>query len=433
MRAPSRPQGLFAVLGLSGAMLMLAASALAGQAFHGTFTVPNEAGGVMSLQITEASGGLVRGTLVSNGVSYDVQGHVEDGTLVGRMSGPEGLLHFTAERWENELWLELYGSDARGQPDYDDYTEIDLVLAGTAGSGTMAPGGFGAGAGATAGGIATGGTGNPLGAAAGPGAGGPDPYVGTFSDGNVTLQLQGGPGAYQGQVSVGGAAYPVQAQAVAEGIQGVIQAPDGQYAIVAQAQGNGLLVASGGMQYSLQRQGVAQRQSTPGGVVTGGPVTGGTAGRAAPGRGAGVRPDAGQAGGRTTTGRPLAPGFTEDHAQVREWVGFLSGKKLTWMSSYSSGSAGGYSARTDVYLCSDRSYAVRDESSVSVDVGGAFGNSGGVGGDQGRWMVITNGQVVGLVLESQTGQVSEYRLDYQNQETYANGERVYVTPAEVCM
>ena len=42
------------------------------------------------------------------------------------------------------------------------------------------------------------------------------------------------------------------------------------------------------------------------------------------------------------------------------------------------------------------------------------------------------GQVVGLVLEFADGQTQEFRMDYQNQETYANGERVYVTPAEVC-
>ena len=117
---------------------------------------------------------------------------------------------------------------------------------------------------------------------------------------------------------------------------------------------------------------------------------------------------------------------------VAEWIAFLSGKKLTTMSSYSSGSAGGYSARTDVYLCSDRSYAVRDESSVSVDVGGAFGSSGGIGASEGNWYVITNGQVVGLVLEDAAGQALEVRMDYQGQQTFANGERVYVTPAELC-
>jgi hypothetical protein len=268
-----------------------------GQQFTGTFTVPNQAGGMMTLTLREAGGG-VTGSLASNGVTYEVQGQIEDGTLVGVMSGTEGGLYFAAERWENELWVELYGVDANGQPDFDDSTEIDFVLAEST-SGAVAPS-----------------ESAPPAAAAAP---------------SVTAS-QGSAGA-----------------------------------------------------------------------------------------------------GRTSTGRELAAGFTEDHPQVREWVDFLAGKKLTRMSSYSSGGAGGYSARTDLYLCSDRSFALRDESSVSVDVGGAFGNSGGVGGSQGRWYVITNGQVVGLVLEATSGEVSEFRLDYQNQETYANGERVYVTPAEVCM
>ena len=69
---------------------------------------------------------------------------------------------------------------------------------------------------------------------------------------------------------------------------------------------------------------------------------------------------------------------------------------------------------------------------MSVDVGGAFGNSGGVDTARGRWYVITNGQVVGLVLELQNGQAVEFRMDYQNGETYADGQRVFVTPAELC-
>ncbi len=118
---------------------------------------------------------------------------------------------------------------------------------------------------------------------------------------------------------------------------------------------------------------------------------------------------------------------------MQEWVSFLAGSKLTRMSSYSSGSAGRYSARTDIYLCSDRSFLMRDESSVSVDVGGAFGSSGGTGNGRGRWYAITNGQVVGLVLEFDNGDTQEFRMEYENERTYANGERVFVTPAEVRM
>jgi len=119
---------------------------------------------------------------------------------------------------------------------------------------------------------------------------------------------------------------------------------------------------------------------------------------------------------------------------VEEWRTFLSGKKVTRMESYSSGTAGGYSSRTDVYLCSDRSFAMRDENSVSVDVGGAFGNTGGLDSGRGTWYLITNGQVVGLILEYANGQIEQYRMDFdpQSQATYANGERVYVTAAEVC-
>jgi len=135
----------------------------------------------------------------------------------------------------------------------------------------------------------------------------------------------------------------------------------------------------------------------------------------------------------TVVGTMTSPeGFTEDHPQVREWIQFLAGNKLTRMSSYSSGSSGGYSARVDVYLCSDHSFAMRDESSVSVDVGGASGSSGGVGTAQGQWYVITNGQVVGLILEPRGGEPLQLRMDHQNGATFADGERVYVTPAEVC-
>jgi hypothetical protein len=392
---------------------VLAAHApISAQRYSGTFTVANEVGGVMSLGLQEA-GSAVTGTLSSNGVSYQFEGMIEDGLLFGVLRSAEGTAYLEADRSENELWVTLYGTDAQGGPNFDDFTEIDFVLAGNAPAAAPSDGLAGA-AGA--------GSGNPLGQTEKAGGGNPlaggstDPYVGTFTDGNVTLQLQGGGGQYQGQVAVAGEIYAVQAQGDLSGIQGIIQAPDGNYQLAAQAQGDGLVVVSGGVQYNLRRQtNTADRSSGFGQTAPGAAAQAGAGGA-----------------GQTSTGRALAPGFTEDHPQVREWVQFLAGSKLTRMESYSSGSAGGYSARTDVYLCSDRSFALRDESSVSVDVGGAFGNSGGVGGGQGRWYVITNGQVIGLILEFNSGEAQEFRMDYQNQETYANGERVYVTPAEVC-
>lgn len=57
------------------------------------------------------------------------------------------------------------------------------------------------------------------------------------------------------------------------------------------------------------------------------------------------------------------------------------------------------------------------------------------GSDAGGQDVITNGQVVGLVLEFASGETQKFRLDceYGDQATYANGTRVFMTPAEVCM
>ena len=411
---------------------LLSASPGTAQQFTGTWAVADDAGGIMTLVLQQSGGERVTGTLTASGDRYQVEGIQEDGIVTGSMRSSSGLLHFEAERWEDELWVMLYGSDVDGYPDYDDVTEIDFVLQspdpryGAGGVRSLSAGGpLG---------------GNPLGSV----AGAADPYVGTFSDGNVLLELEGAGGRYQGRVHVGGAVYPVQAQGGLGGIRGLIQAPDGAYQLSAQAQGGGLIVVSGGMRYDLIRQSApvgAQGYAAGGPPAPTGPQVGarpgGTGRPGAPEAGRpGARPDASRIGiggaSRTSTGRELAPGFTEDHPMVAEWIAFLSGKKLTTMSSYSSGSAGGYSARTDVYLCSDRSYAVRDESSVSVDVGGAFGSSGGIGASEGNWYVITNGQVVGLVLEDAAGQALEVRMDYQGQQTFANGERVYVTPAELC-
>jgi hypothetical protein len=422
MRIPRPFRALLSFGALTAALSLAEPASLGAQQYSGTFTVPNEVGGVMVFVLRDAGNGRITGSLASNGMKYQLEGRTEDGMMVGQLSGQEGTLFVEAERWESELLVMLYGTDDQGQPNYDDYSEISFTLATAEASGRGR---------------------SPLADTSPYPASNPDsdPYVGTFSDGSVTLQLQGGGGQYRGQVTVQGVSYPVQVQSGAQGVQGVIQAPDGQYQIVARAQGGGLFVMSGGAQYDLQRQSGAF--TTGGARSSGGSAGGARAGGATvaerpPGgrrtEGGGRPAGGGRAagGGLTSTGRELAPGFTEDHPQVREWVAFLAGKKLTRMSSYSSGTAGGYSARTDLYLCSDRSFALRDESMVAVDVGGAFGNSGGVDSSQGQWYVITNGQAVGLILEASNGAVTEFRMEYQNQETYANGERAYVTPAEVC-
>jgi hypothetical protein len=117
-----------------------------------------------------------------------------------------------------------------------------------------------------------------------------------------------------------------------------------------------------------------------------------------------------------------------------EWADFLANMKATQMESYSSGSAGGYSSRTDYHLCANGQFFMTDENSVSVDVGGAYGYGGGSGSGVGTWRVVTQGQLVGIEFHHPNGEVSQHRLeyDYQSSATYVDGSRWYITPTDQC-
>jgi hypothetical protein len=136
------------------------------------------------------------------------------------------------------------------------------------------------------------------------------------------------------------------------------------------------------------------------------------------------------------SGLALPPGFTEDHPGLQPWLQHVSGKRLTQMDSYFSADSfggGGYSSELVLILCSDRSFAFSSSSNSSLDVGGVSGNSSGTDSGQGRWTLATNGQIVGLILAFDNGQRGELALAMNEQaETYVNGTRTFVTPAEVC-
>jgi hypothetical protein len=143
---------------------------------------------------------------------------------------------------------------------------------------------------------------------------------------------------------------------------------------------------------------------------------------------------AGNTAEATSAAEPAAEagGVSDGTPLGNEWAAFLSGKKVTVMDRYSSGTDGGYTSRTDVYLCSSGQFLFRGQSDMSVDVGGAYGYSGGNQSNSGRWHIITQGKLAGIELRYGNGTVEQYRLDHQNGATYADGKRVYVTPAEVC-
>lgn len=363
MHAPRR----LALL-LSPLALALLGGPVAAQSLTGAYAGTSEAGAAVTLSLAEARGGVVTGTMAEDGIRWRVEGRLQGGGLVGTLSGPDGLLHFEADAWDGGLTLFLYRSDARGRPVRDDYRQVDLH-AGGAGAPTPLP----------IGPTPAPGIGNPL------AAGAIDPYVGTFSDGSVTLGLQGAAGRYQGQVRVGGRLYAVSATGGPSGLQGTLHSADGSYPMTIQAVDGGVYVVSGGQEYWLY----ADRAYARGGVAPQGTPWG--------------------------TGR-RGPARSVDDPLALDWTGFLEGGRLGRLSAGS----GPYAGRLDVSLCSDRSLSVR-----------ADGTAGG-GRAGGRWYVLGDGVAADLVLELDDGRLLEFRMERFEGSTYANGERVYLTPSEQC-
>jgi len=116
---------------------------------------------------------------------------------------------------------------------------------------------------------------------------------------------------------------------------------------------------------------------------------------------------------------------------TKEWKETLKGAKLTYMSSYTSSgydSFGGYSAKTEILLCSNGQFSFYSSSSVAVDTGGAFGNSSGQNQGQGTWNVASDGTGTPLLnLNYTNGQVSSYKITYSDGKTYLDGERYFRT------
>lgn len=112
------------------------------------------------------------------------------------------------------------------------------------------------------------------------------------------------------------------------------------------------------------------------------------------------------------------------HEQWKQW---LSDMSLRRMSSYSSGTSGGSSSQSRIDLCANGFFSYTSSSSVSIDVGGVFGNSSGNNSGQGKWEVLDAGNGIGLLrLNFNDGRVWEYQLSSnEKEETYLDGVRYF--------
>ncbi len=112
---------------------------------------------------------------------------------------------------------------------------------------------------------------------------------------------------------------------------------------------------------------------------------------------------------------------------AQQWLQRLRGKKLTMMSGYSSGSSGGMSSKTEIYLLADGSFQARSESSVSIYVPGANGGSSGVQKAAGSWRIYVKDTQALLEMKYENGQIETNALQANGEQTFINGKRWFVT------
>lgn len=124
---------------------------------------------------------------------------------------------------------------------------------------------------------------------------------------------------------------------------------------------------------------------------------------------------------------------------AEQWQRDLSGTKLTYLWSYTSGGSGdgsyvGGSQITEIHLCPQGFFKYFDDNQMAIDGGystGANASAFGSGKDQGhgRWTVIGRGQTPFLVLTFHDGRELQFRIGYENDKLYLNGNRYFRTTA----
>jgi hypothetical protein len=117
---------------------------------------------------------------------------------------------------------------------------------------------------------------------------------------------------------------------------------------------------------------------------------------------------------------------------ITTWEEQLTGKKLTYLSSYNSGPSGGYSAKRVLSLCANHRFILSTNSVVSIDLPDAAGNSGGINRSEGRWEIaVASGHPV-LRLHFADGSQLQYLLGFQEGKLHLDGTRYFLTGDPEC-
>ncbi len=104
-----------------GLALLATAGTLHAQtpAYAGRYVTPDQSGGTVVLVLQQAAGGAVTGTLSGSNVDFALNGVLQEGSVLGTVTGPGVGLYFAAEVSGAQLTLTLYEAGPDNRPNYE--------------------------------------------------------------------------------------------------------------------------------------------------------------------------------------------------------------------------------------------------------------------------------------------------------------------------
>jgi hypothetical protein len=119
-------------------VLAFCCSSVFAQNYSGTYVTRN-ASGSLTLKLKQDAQKRVTGTLSGNGNTFNIQGEVQEGSLVGAVSGNGLRLFLLAQLAGNELRVAILEPGADGRPNPNSAQQLLLTRAGSAAPAAKAP------------------------------------------------------------------------------------------------------------------------------------------------------------------------------------------------------------------------------------------------------------------------------------------------------
>src|SRR3954470_17558394 len=123
---------------LFAAGLLIASSAFA-QNYGGTFTTTNQQGGTVTLKLAQDAASNVKGTLIGNNNSFQVDAKATPQGLMGKISGAQGSLYLMAQYEGANLVVILAEPMPDGQPNLNSARHLLFAKAGPPPAGKKPP------------------------------------------------------------------------------------------------------------------------------------------------------------------------------------------------------------------------------------------------------------------------------------------------------